>query len=123
MVNEPAGEALAVESSEQDGVTVLVVSGELDLVGAPRLADCAYPAAAQAVFGLVIDLTGVQFLSSSGVSVLVRAVDSLPPGAMGVLVAPHSVVQRPIMLSGLDRVITTVADRPAAFAAIAATRA
>ncbi|OZC55619.1 anti-sigma factor antagonist [Rhodococcus sp. 15-649-1-2] len=122
MVNEPAGEALAVESSEQDGVTVLAVTGELDLVGAPKLADRAYSVAAQAVHGLVIDLTGVHFLSSSGVSVLVRTVDSLPSGAMGVLVAPHAVVQRPILLSGLDRVITTVADRPAAFAAIAATR-
>ncbi|OZF09433.1 hypothetical protein CH300_01880 [Rhodococcus sp. 15-1154-1] len=122
MVNEPTGEALTVESSEQDGVTVLAVTGELDLVGAPKLADRAYPVAAQAVHGLVIDLTDVHFLSSSGVSVLVRTVDSLPSGAMGVLVAPHAVVQRPILLSGLDRVITTVADRPAAFAAIAATR-
>ncbi|WP_230595839.1 STAS domain-containing protein [Rhodococcoides fascians] len=101
---------------------MLTVTGELDLVGAPTLADRAYPVAVQAVHGLVIDLTGVQFLSSSGVSVLVRTVDSLPSGALGVLVAPHAVVQRPILLSGLDQVITTVADRASAFAAIAATR-
>ncbi|GGG19729.1 anti-sigma factor antagonist [Rhodococcoides trifolii] len=110
MRDQPASKGFEVDVSDLDGVAVVSVRGSLDLASAPRLSETAYPAAEVASNGLVFDLTGVQFMSSSGVTVLVRTIDLLPDGASAAIVASQPAVQRPITLSGLDRVITTVPD-------------
>lgn len=110
MVDHPADDSFEVGVSEHDGVVVVSVRGALDVVTSVHLTDAASPAAENANNGLIIDLTEVDMLSSSGLTALLRTVDLLPTGASAALIAPHPGVQRPITLSGLDRVITTVTD-------------
>jgi anti-anti-sigma factor len=114
MRDQPTTKGFDVDVSDLDGVAVVSVRGSLDLASAPHLSEAAYPAAESATDGLIFDLRGVQFMSSSGVTVLVRAMDLLPEGASAAIVASQPAVQRPITLSGLDRVITTVPDVGAA---------
>lgn len=118
MVDQPEGESFGVVVSERAGVVVVSVRGSLDVVASPRLTEVAQPAAAEANNGLVFDLTGVHLLSSSGLTALLRTVDKLPAGASAAVVAPHPGVQRPITLSGLDRVVTTVSNIDAALEAV-----
>jgi anti-anti-sigma factor len=60
--------------------------------------------------GLVIDLSTTEFLSSSGLSELVRlGMDLRDRGAVLVLAAPSRAVDRMIRVVGLDRVIPVFA--------------
>ncbi|KOU39235.1 STAS domain-containing protein [Streptomyces sp. WM6378] len=65
--------ALRVDEAEQGTWTVLRVSGELDLVTAPRLRRQVHEAVAEGRRDVVLDLSGVQFCDSSGVGVLIAA--------------------------------------------------
>jgi anti-sigma B factor antagonist len=53
-----------------DGHTVVIVQGEIDMATAPQLAGCL---ADHADHDVVVDLSGVPFLDSSALSVLVHA--------------------------------------------------
>jgi anti-sigma B factor antagonist len=53
-----------------DGVVVVRIDGELDLLTVPELQMGLYPAIAGSAGAVVIDLAGVQFLSSTGLRLL-----------------------------------------------------
>ncbi|WP_329790026.1 STAS domain-containing protein [Lentzea sp. DG1S-22] len=88
------------------GVTVLAVSGEVDMVSAPTLRDAL-------VNGLgdggtfVVDMTGVTFLGSAGLAVLVEAarVAQQHEAALKV-VAKARAVTRPLEATGLGEVLS-----------------
>jgi anti-anti-sigma factor len=99
------------------GVVVASVSGELDMLTAPRLravvtaevADCAV---------LVIDLSGVSFLGSAGLAVLVEASHEAARRQVELrVVATGRTVRRPLEITGLDEVLTTFPTRDAAVGA------
>ena len=58
------------DAREVDGALVIVASGELDLVGAPRLLQAIPAAGSERV---ILDLGGVQFMDSSGLRSLLEA--------------------------------------------------
>jgi anti-sigma B factor antagonist len=62
---------LGLDVGERDGATVVAVSGELDLASAPRLRDVAVGRLMGGDKALVLDLTGVEFLDSTGLGTLV----------------------------------------------------
>jgi anti-sigma B factor antagonist len=66
-------------ASRSNGTAVVAVRGELDLYTAPRLWDALDSAIAGKPHELVIDLSNVTFVDSSGLSVLVRAHKRLRP--------------------------------------------
>jgi anti-sigma B factor antagonist len=66
-------------ASRSNGTAVVAVRGELDLYTAPRLWDALDSAIAGRPHELVIDLSNVTFVDSSGLSVLVRAHKRLRP--------------------------------------------
>ncbi|PWI45914.1 STAS domain-containing protein [Streptomyces sp. ICBB 8177] len=65
--------ALRVETTERSGWTVLLVTGELDLVTSPGVRQQVHEAVAAGRRDLVLDLSGVRFCDSSGVGVLIAA--------------------------------------------------
>ncbi|MEU6174420.1 STAS domain-containing protein [Streptantibioticus parmotrematis] len=65
--------ALRVETDERSGWTVLLVTGELDLVTSPGVRQQVHEAVAAGRRDLVLDLSGVRFCDSSGVGVLIAA--------------------------------------------------
>jgi anti-sigma B factor antagonist len=81
---------------------VLVLSGELDVVSAPELAQCLNEALAEDHARVTLDLSDLQFVDSAGVSVLIRAKQAAEAGGRTlVLLRPTEQVERVFALVGL----------------------
>lgn len=63
--------SFSLETSERDGLTLVALTGELDLSTSGRLAD-ALDAVAGADRRIVLDLRGLQFMDSTGLAVILR---------------------------------------------------
>ena len=59
-----------LQLDEEDGVTIASVEGEIDLSNAAELEMAISHAVANEAVGLVVDLAGVDYLDSSGVTLL-----------------------------------------------------
>jgi anti-sigma B factor antagonist len=86
-------------------VAVLVVSGDVDMLTAPALADAISHAATESPAAVIVDLANVDFLASAGMTVLVAAHEDLTPTAGFGVVADGPATSRPMRLIGLDRTI------------------
>jgi anti-sigma B factor antagonist len=90
------------ERQLDERTSVLGVEGELDLASAPNLkwalADVLGTGASQ----LVIDLSGVTFIDSTALGVLVGAHRGLPAGTRMAIVCSHPDVLNIFELTGLD---------------------
>jgi anti-sigma B factor antagonist len=105
--------ALWVQRTVENHSVVVHVGGELDLMTAPRLSTQLNLAEAVVVppSPVVLDLTGLTFLGSAGLSVLLehhrRCVEL---GSSLEIVPGGRAVTRPITVTGLDQVLTIVPD-------------
>jgi anti-anti-sigma factor len=91
---------LAVDVTE--GVVVLHVSGEIDVVTAPAFErKLAESASVSGTSALVVDMLGVQFLSSAGLAVLMRTADELERRSRFLIAADGPATARPMALVGL----------------------
>jgi anti-sigma B factor antagonist len=106
---EPARAELSIEARAMGDRTVLTVRGELDLYTAPALRDRVLAAAAEGHRRLVIDLSGVPFMDSSGLGVIVACLKRLREsgGDLALVTAPGSPPSKLLSLTGLDRAIPT----------------
>lgn len=95
-----AKERATVGVSQVSDAIVVTVSGEIDMTTAPALEQAVLRSLTDQPVTLVIDLTGAQFFSSAGISVLVLAHRRSADGALRV-VATDRVVLRPLELTGL----------------------
>ncbi len=95
--------------AEQSGVTVLHARGELDVASAPKLKTEIAELMAAGSRALVVDLSEVGFVDSSGLGVLIGAHNELQQlgGDIRVVVQPQ--VRRILELTRLDDVFTIVA--------------
>ena len=62
---------LTLETREQGGRTVVLIGGEIDVYTAPVLRDAISDLVAAGSHDLVVDMTRVEFLDSTGLGVLV----------------------------------------------------
>jgi anti-sigma B factor antagonist len=93
------------------GVTVLVAEGELDLVGAPRLIEALPDSGTEP---LVLDLSAVQFMDSSGLRSLLEARQAcLEAGRPFAIARPSDAVSRVLELVDLTSEFEVV-EPPAA---------
>lgn len=98
---------LTVEPRE-DGV--LVVAGELSLAEAPILERHLSEALATATSTVVVDLAGVEFIDSTGLSVLVRAQQQASERGVEFGVQnPRAQAHRLLSLTGLEERLTIAA--------------
>lgn len=108
----------AVVERPRPDAAVLVAGGEVDTLTAPRL-----EAAVDELLGtdaavLVVDLTGITFLASSGLAVLIRAAHlAAAHGRRLSLVATGRAVLRPLRITGTEELFDVHADRAAALGA------
>jgi anti-sigma B factor antagonist len=95
-----------------DTVTTVAASGELDLATAPELSTAV--AAHHDARLLVLDVTAVTFIDSSGVRALIEA-DRSRAGSSSrlVVLAGEGPVRRMLELCGLDGWLALVTDHPA----------
>ncbi|WP_156622885.1 STAS domain-containing protein [Mycobacterium sp. 1164966.3] len=98
-----APDSITTMVADHDGVSVVSVSGEIDLVTAPALEQAIGAVVADGPTALVIDLSGVEFLGSVGLKILAATHEKLAQSAEFGVVARGPVTRRPIHLTGLDK--------------------
>ncbi|MFJ7218893.1 STAS domain-containing protein [Amycolatopsis sp. NPDC098790] len=98
------GTAVFASSRRVDGTLVLSIGGEIDLAGAPRLRPAMDAALAQKAAVLIVDLTEVTFLSSSGIGALVDIRRRAGQGT-AVRVVATTVAARPISLTAVNQLM------------------
>lgn len=97
--------------------TLVTLAGESDANSRQSLRDFLEPELSKDVRRLVIDLSGLRFMDSAGVHVLVDVrATLLDRGGELLLVAPQPVVARVMSLVGADQLIPVYADLDAALA-------
>jgi anti-sigma B factor antagonist len=91
---------------------VLSIEGELDLYSAPTLRDTVLATADAGHGWLIIDLTEVPFMDSSGLGVIVGCLKRLREsgGELTLVSRPGSPPSKLLSLTGLDRAIPTFAS-------------
>jgi anti-sigma B factor antagonist len=125
-VDDPFGRGLPIDtvmSRPSPDVVLLAVDGELDALTAPRLATdlaAALDTALADGAGVVLDLSDVMFLASSGLAVLVDGARRAQPAARRLhLVTASRAVTRPLEVTGADALFDIHPDVAAALAAVA----
>lgn len=83
------------------GVHIVALHGELDIASADGLADALVEAAGSAV---VVDLSGLTFMDSSGIAALVFARSRILAKGLGefVVTRPREIVRKTLEIVGLD---------------------
>jgi len=86
---------VTVTVTDVSGVPVAHVAGDLDLETAPDLAGIINDAVPNAALGLVLDLTGTEYLDSAGVHLLFETAERLGrrQQRLAVVVTPDSLVE------------------------------
>jgi anti-sigma B factor antagonist len=103
---EEATRVISVDTHEREGWTVIAVAGEVDVVSAPELRGEIVRVVSEGSTQVVLDLTGVVFIDSFGLGVLVGAVKRVQAhdGRLRVVVG-EARVTAVLELTGLDRVL------------------
>lgn len=110
---------VGISVEERDGVTVVAITGDLDMGTAPQLLDTGTAEIDAGHNRLVLDLSGVTFCDSTGLGVFVRLkkrVDATQ-GALA-LAGPTDNVRTILDVTGLAEVIGVHPDSAAATAAL-----
>jgi len=89
-----------------DNVVVLGVSGTLDMVTAPQLTESIQSSLSNKPSSVIVDLSGVEFLASAGMTVLIAAHEQIGDSAQFTVVADGPATGRPMHLVGVDKVLT-----------------
>jgi anti-sigma B factor antagonist len=96
-------------------VTVVRVSGEIDMLTTPKLSSAVTEQLSQHPAVLVLDLRGVAFLGSSGLAALISArQEAAAQGATLRLVSAAHAVLRPLTATGLADLFEIYAELPPA---------
>jgi anti-sigma B factor antagonist len=89
--------------SRNDGAVVVSLAGELDLYNAHEVRDALLECCAESPNRLVVDLSGVKFIDSTVLGVLIEARTKLENRRGFMLAAPGLETRRALEISGLDR--------------------
>ena len=110
----------AVRLEQAPGLDIVTPSGDLDIFSAPRLRSVVFDPSSCSQALLVLDLSAIDFIDSTGLGVLVatRRWTRTRSAALVIVVKPGSVVARVLALAGLDAVFTTVATRDDAVSSV-----
>lgn len=101
-----APKAGCVVNEQWIGRTVVVAaSGVLDMLTSPQLEETLTAALRQNPSAIIVDLTGIDFLASAGMGVLVAARDLAGDRVRFAVVASGPATSRPLKLVGLAELI------------------
>ncbi len=114
---DPTG--FEVGKHQVDQAVVLTVSGEVDMLSSPQLAEAIHTALATRPAALIVDLSKVDFLASAGMTVLVTAQAEVEPPTRFAVVASGAATSRPIKLMGIDSVLSLYSTLDSALSGIA----
>jgi anti-sigma B factor antagonist len=109
-----------VDEPVDESTHVLSPRGEIDALTAPQLGRRLLGLADEGKTGVVVDLSSVTFMDSTGIGVLLNALRALGSrqGRL-VLVCPHERVLRPFQITGLTARLPIFASREEALGGLA----
>ncbi len=113
-----AGSNCTLEERRIAGVSVVGVTGVVDMLTAPELEKAIAEAAKSSPAAVVVDMSSVEFLASAGMGVLIAAQDELAPAIRFAVVADGPATSRPLKLVGVTDVIDLYATLDEALAAL-----
>jgi anti-sigma B factor antagonist len=109
---------LAVERIEADGYALLAAKGEIDIATSPRLIAALNEAVTETTGPVVVDLSAVEFMDSTGLALLIRAQRRTRRRGRGfAVVCPDGPVRRILELTDM---VETLGVRPTRKAACSA---
>lgn len=98
---------LTMQEHERDGVRVIAVLGEIDIASAPQLSTRLNVAVRCTSGGVVVDLSGVEFIDSTGIAVLLNALRRMTRARRRLaLVCAPGPVMRALRTARLDTTFT-----------------
>ncbi|MEU8899496.1 STAS domain-containing protein [Nocardia sp. NPDC048505] len=120
MSAESAPGTLEISARTEGAAVVAAVRGEIDMASAPELEAGLVAALRPAPATLIVDLSGVGFLGSAGLSVLLGVSRAHPE--LDLRIVATAVARRPMELTGLDQLLAVFDSLSAALAAPARAR-
>lgn len=112
---------LAVERSSANGSELLVLEGEIDMASSSHLIAALNEAVTDAVRSLVVDLSAVDFMDSTGLALLLGAYRRLRRRGLGfAVVSPGGPVRRVFEVTDMLKTLTVKPTRELALEAAAA---
>lgn len=114
-----AAVSCAVTEERLGEVSVVAVSGTIDMITAPQLEAAISAATATGPAALIVDLSAVDFLASAGMGLLAATHNALTPGTRFAVVADGPATSRPLKLVGIADIVGLHATRDEALAAVA----
>lgn len=113
-----------IRVTDRDGVSVVGVSGDIDLISGGPLFSVLAAELDRRPSGVVVDLSGTVFFCTAGINALVDAAQRAGDrGVEMVVVAGHRVVLRPLRITGVDGGLVIEPSVDLALAALRADRA
>jgi anti-sigma B factor antagonist len=110
---------LAVERITTDGVELLVARGEIDIATSPRLITALNEGITDSTGPLIVDLSAVEFMDSTGLALLVRAQRRMSRRDRGfAVVCPDGPVWRIFELTDMLGTLRVSPSRDAALTAV-----
>jgi anti-sigma B factor antagonist len=117
-------QALAVERSSADGIDFVAVEGEIDIATSPRLIAVLNQAVSDGTGPLIVDLSLVEFMDSTGLALLINAQRRVGRRGLGfAVVCPAGPLYRVFEVTDMVRILGVCPDRESAIAAVARARA
>jgi len=95
---------LYLDLDRSAGVPVVAVRGDIDVLTAPKLGERLQEVADEGHKEVHIDLSGVEYMDSEGIKVLIRLRNSLGEGGEVAIRGAKGPVLRVLQISGLPRV-------------------
>lgn len=105
---------IETESKEEGVLIVSLIQPRLDAVNAPLFREKLFNAIADGKLRLVIDMSRVDFVDSSGIGAMVAVLKRLGPRGDLAVSGLRPSVDRAFKLTRMDKVFTIFADTPAA---------
>ena len=100
--SDPAAELVIDTRLDPAGDPIITLSGELDIAGAGSLENTVAAITAEGPVRLIFDLSGLQFIDSAGIAVLVSATKNVDAVTLR---NPTVIVRRVLELTGLSEVL------------------
>ena len=113
----PLREPAVRRVERRNGAVVVALAGELDLYTADEVRGALTDAIEGGAERVVVDLSGVKFIDSTALGVLVEARSRMPNRRAFLLAAPGLETKRALEVSGLDKHFSVHESRDAALAA------
>ena len=108
--------SIKIKSEIKENIGFIIVEGEVDMFSSPGLRDELVPFFEKGINGIIVDLSGVSFMDSSGIATLVEGLQWSKKGNKEfVLTGLGTNVMNALSLTKLDNVFTIKTDTEDAY--------